>query len=153
MLLQLLRKEFYDDSTVGELYIDNELFCHTLEDKDRGLHYRMPLEDIIQQKVYGKTAIPKGYYKVINSYSPRFKKYLPLLLNVPGYSGVRIHNGNLPEHSLGCILVGQKPAINSPYKIINSKSTLSKLLSKLTAVEKDEEIIIEIMSDNSKGGV
>ena len=110
--------------------------CDTLEDTDRGL----TPENIGTKKIYGQTAIPKGTYQVIISYSPRFQKQLPLLLNVPGFQGIRIHAGNTPEDSHGCILVGQA----SNNKVINSRITMTSLLSILTKASKKEKITITI---------
>ena len=81
-------------STMGELYIGTKFLCYTLEDVER------------PKKIYGATAIPKGSYKGIVNVSARFKRMMPLLLNVPGFEGVRIHAGNTANDTHGCILVG-----------------------------------------------
>jgi hypothetical protein len=88
--------------THGKLYAVNEydgkeaFLCHTLEDvvRDAGV------------KIHGQTAIPKGVYELVVSFSNRFKKRLPLLLNVPNFEGIRIHGGNSENDSSGCVLVG-----------------------------------------------
>ena len=49
--------------------------------------------------------IPCGTYPVRVTFSPKFKRMLPLVLDVPGRSGIRFHRGTKPEHSRGCILV------------------------------------------------
>lgn len=143
MKLTLKRVHLLDTCTIGELYINDVFFCHTLEDLDRGLDKSMPLSAIKAIKKKHETAIPTGAYKVINSFSPRFKTYLPLLLNVPGYDGIRIHAGNNAAHTSGCILVGDYNGWLDK-RIINSTKTMAKLLSLLKAAEKKEEIIIEI---------
>jgi len=94
MKLKVVREEFTKNSTIGSLYIDGTFFCYTLEDVVRA------------EKIYGETAIPYGEYRVILSYSNRFKKILPEVLNVPNYSGVRIHAGNTKKDTHGCPLVG-----------------------------------------------
>ena len=98
--------------------------CDTLEDRDRGLDDTMNVEDIKKKKVYGETAIPYGTYKVSITYSNRFKKMLPLIENVKGFSGIRIHSGNTAKDSLGCILVGENKEVG---KVINSRKTFDVL--------------------------
>jgi len=143
MQLNLIRKYFTETTTIGELLINNEFFCHILEDADRGLFASMPLEEIKKKKVYAQTCIPYGSYKVINSYSPRFKEFLPLLLNVPGYAGIRIHPGNYASHTEGCLLPGKySPKVKD--MVSSSKVTFTKLMSLLSKASKKEEIIITI---------
>ena len=91
--------------TPGVLYFNNVRLCVTCEDEDRRLE--TSLEDVASRKVYGKTAIPRGKYKLITSFSNRFQRVLPEVLNVPGFTGIRIHGGNKAEDSHGCILVGK----------------------------------------------
>lgn len=86
--------------TLGKMYSDGLYICNTLEDEDRFLESG-------GEKVYGRTAIPRGRYKVVLDFSEHFQKQLPHVLDVPGYEGVRIHGGNRAEDSLGCILVGK----------------------------------------------
>ena len=91
--------------TQGVMYFNNVRLCVTCEDEDRRLE--TSLEDIKARKVPGRTAIPRGKYKLITSFSNRFQKVLPEVLNVPGFTGIRIHGGNKAEDSQGCILVGK----------------------------------------------
>lgn len=101
--------------TIGKLYIDGRYFCDTLEDVVRPTGV----------KVYGQTAIPAGQYDCELTYSPRFKRILPLLKDVPNFEGVRIHSGNTASDSEGCILVGENKVKG---KVLNSRVTLQKLL-------------------------
>ena len=101
MEIKLIREVFTDKSTIGRLLIDGLFYGWTLEDTDR------QLEEDKSRKIKGKTAIPTGRYRVIITWSPRFKRDLQLLLNVPGFEGIRIHSGNTPEDTEGCILVGK----------------------------------------------
>lgn len=94
-------------STIGKLFIDGTFQCNTLEDVDRDLLQTDSLDKIKSVKVYGKTAIPKGKYEVQVTFSNRFQKNLPLLINVPGFEGIRIHPGNTSEDTDGCILPGK----------------------------------------------
>lgn len=135
MELKLIRETFTEKSTIGSLYVNGIFFCYTLEDKDRKLESG-------GVKEYAKTAIPRGKYKVVNSFSNRFKKYLPELINVPQFAGIRIHPGNTADHSEGCILVGSTKAVDF---IGNSKMTFNKLMKAIQAVEKIEKINIEIV--------
>ncbi len=94
MELILKRETFTNESTIGSLTINGKFECFILEDKDRGLTDSMPLAEIVATKVYGKTAIPYGRYQIDWTMSARFKVMMPILLNVNGYSGIRIHKGN-----------------------------------------------------------
>ena len=134
MELKLIRETFTEKSTIGSLYVNGIFFCYTLEDKDRKLESG-------GVKEYAKTAIPRGKYKVINSFSNRFKKYLPELVNVPQFAGIRIHAGNTADHSEGCILVGATKAVDF---IGQSQVTFGKLMKAIQAVEKIEKINITI---------
>jgi len=84
-----------DRNIIGDLHVNDEFFCYSLEDEIR--------PDGV--KVYGKTAIPAGEYEINVTWSNRFKRNMPLLLNVEGFRGVRLHGGNDSSHSHGCPLV------------------------------------------------
>lgn len=139
--LKLIRKTFSNIATIGDLNSNNNFFCYTLEDFDRDLNRDGDLKDPGEIKVNGKTAIPRGKYDVIINMSNRFGRMMPLLLNVPGFEGVRIHNGNKAEHTEGCILVGSSKANNF---IGNSKPTFEKLM-KILQDPKVTKITIEIV--------
>lgn len=96
MKLSLNRTYLGQDCTIGTMSVDGVFTCYTCEDTVR------PLGD----KIYGKTAIPAGEYDVVITHSPRFDRDLPLLLRVPGFEGIRIHPGNIPADTDGCILPG-----------------------------------------------
>lgn len=137
---RIARKDGY---TIGQMSLNNEYFCDTLEDTDRGLKSTMSVDEILAKKRKGITAIPTGKYDVILTFSPRFKRVLPLLLNVKCYEGVRIHAGNTAEDTEGCLLVGENKERG---KVINSRATLERLMSLLLECEKRKEkmsIIIE----------
>lgn len=130
MILALKRKTFTKNSTIGELSIANKFFCYTLEDVIRKI------------KIPRETAIPEGEYEVIINYSKRFKKMLPLLLEVPGFEGVRIHAGNTVKDTEGCILVGNKKGIDMVYE---SKKAFEILMTKITEAIEKEKVYIEII--------
>jgi hypothetical protein len=127
MKLQLKRIAFEETYTIGKLSIDGKHFCDTLEDKAR--------PDGV--KVFGETAIPHGTYKVIITYSNRFKRRLPLLVNVPMFEGIRIHPGNTSVDTHGCILVGNNSEIG---KVTQSKYTFYNLFALLEKANSDIEI-------------
>lgn len=127
MKLSLIRKSRSEDFTLGELFIDGQFFCYTVEDKVRP----------IGEKVFGKTAIPAGSYNVIINMSNHFKKEMPLLLNVPGFEGVRIHSGNTADDSEGCIIIGMVKTENG---VGMSRVAFTKLMDKI----KGKELTIEI---------
>jgi hypothetical protein len=133
MELTLARKTLTEKSTIGQLFINGNLFCYTMEDCVRDV------------KVPGETAIPYGVYEVITNYSNRFKKVMPLLLNVPGFEGVRIHSGNTAEDTEGCILVGEKSHIEN--FIGNSKVTYDKFMPFLKAGIEEGKVILTITKE------
>lgn len=102
MKLELNRLQCDPDVTIGELRIDGEFFCWTCEDAVR----EVPNQSVWLWKIAGKTAIPRGRYVVTITMSARFKRDLPLLLDVPGFAGIRIHPGNTASDTEGCILPG-----------------------------------------------
>ena len=120
--------------TIGELSVNNNYVCDTLEDKVRA----------DGEKVYGETAIPSGTYTVTLSYSNRFKKTMPEILNVPNFSGIRIHCGNSSKDTEGCLLVGKWDGKTENW-ISDSKNSYNKLYSLLEeAFNKKENITITI---------
>jgi Family of unknown function (DUF5675) len=131
MELTLNRFAFYENSTIGRLNINGFFYCFTLEDAFRpdGL------------KIKGSTAIPAGRYQVVVNKSPRFQKELPLLLGVPNFIGVRIHSGNTPADTSGCILVGNN--YRKDY-IGESKNTEIDLVKKLKLLSMNESIWINV---------
>lgn len=138
MEIQVNRIARKDGYTIGRMSLNGVYFCDTLEDTDKGLNSTMPLDEILAKKVKAQTAIPTGKYDVILTFSPRFKRVLPLLLNVPGYQYIRVHNGNRPDSTEGCLLVGENKAKG---QVLNSRATLEKLMSVLLECEKRKEKI------------
>lgn len=104
MNLTLLRTKFFPTHTVGQLYIDDELFCFTLEDVVR----EVPGKDVKEWKIAGETAIPTGKYKVTLEDSPRFGPETITIHDVPGFSYIRVHSGNSAKDTEGCPIVGFK---------------------------------------------
>lgn len=135
LLKRIARKAGY---TIGKLYIDGAYFCDTLEDTDR-LDKGMTAAQLAAKKIPGQTAIPEGTYKVIVNVSPKFKRLLPRLMNVPGYEGVLIHRGNTPADTAGCILVGENKQVG---KVLNSTFYEDRLVDML---KHDNNIVIEVV--------
>lgn len=138
MELKLIRSVKTPTRTLGKLYVNGQEYGFTCEDVIRELGAKG------EGKVAGKTAIPAGKYEVVLSFSNRFQKYLPLLLSVPFFEGIRIHGGNNEEDSLGCLLVGAEG--NMKDKIWNCASKITGLVALLKSVEKTEKTWIEIVS-------
>ena len=105
MKLTLKRIALRSTYTIGRLYVDGNYFCDTLEDTVRDLNKNGKFDNG-EKKVYAKTAIPYGTYEIKWTYSPRFKKYTPQLMNVPSFAGIRIHAGNSSTDTEGCLLLG-----------------------------------------------
>ena len=140
------KKETY---TIGNLYVDGEWFCNTLEDKDRGLKSSMPLEEINKIKVYAETAIPAGRdvvkmavispkYNRVKWYKDNFNGRMPRLENVKGFSGVLIHPGTTAVDSAGCIIVGLNKKKGN---VLESRATFTKLWKKLEEAYKSKKTI------------
>jgi len=145
MELTLIRKFFKDTYTIGRLYNESAVICATLEDRVRNLSdYNKDgdFDDDGEGKIYGQTAIPCGRYKVIVNDSPGIKRRLPLLLDVPGFTGIRIHHGKNADWSSGCILVGENTMkatlTNGPYY----EDLVIRLIDKAT--EQGEQTFISI---------
>ncbi len=135
MKLLLMRTTGTKEFTAGRLLIDGLHECDCLEDEVRAV------------KLQGMTAIPAGTYQVIITMSARFKKRLPLLLNVPGFAGVRIHAGNTALDTSGCVLVGTRPDDDESV-LENSRAAMHDLQTKIqAALDANEEVWITIRND------
>ena len=134
----LLKREY----TIGKLYIDGEYFCDVLEPPTRDLN-KNGIFDNGETKVKNNTAIPFGTYNVIINRSPRFKRDLPRLLNVPDFDGVLIHRGNTKNDTFGCILVGENKVKG---KVVNSTPYEIELVKRCkAALSNNEQITIEVI--------
>ena len=124
MRLTLIRIANKPTYTIGKLYIDGCYYCDVLEDTDRGLDDSMEEKEIKAKKIKGQTAIPTGIYPVKITYSPKYKKLMPLVDNVKGYQGIRIHSGNTHKDTEGCLLVGKNKEVG---KVLESRKTNNSL--------------------------
>ncbi|RHH07890.1 hypothetical protein DW228_18325 [Bacteroides fragilis] len=144
MKLILKRKFKGETYTIGDLLIDGTFFCNTIEDKVRILTPKCPntpkgVSCTCKEKVYVRTAVPAGTYKVTMTYSPRFKRILPYLYDVPHFLGILIHSGNTEENSAGCIIVGTNSVKGKVLESRKTSDALNLLLSK------EKNITIEII--------
>jgi len=144
ILTRIAKRKTY---TIGRLYIreqvmdeylpgyEDRYFCDTLEPTWRDYEHGA-------YKVKGRSAIPEGRYAVVISYSPKFKQWLPILLGVPKFEGIRIHAGNTAKDTEGCILVGQNREVG---KVLDSRKWLNELKQKIVeAKDRGESVWITV---------
>lgn len=125
MLLRLERKQIHENTLRGRLFIDGVAYCDTIENASQ--------------------AIPTGFYPVRITHSPHWDELLPLLDNVFGRTGIRIHPGNTATDSQGCILVGEWDPLNT--RLLSSRRTFNALRQQMLATQRSREgIWIEIVS-------
>lgn len=120
--------------TIGRLYIDGKRISDTIEDRDRGLDDSMPAEQIRELKVYGMTAIPTGRYRIALTKSTKFRNrvwakayngLVPILQDVKGFTGIRIHPANTAEELLGCIAPGENTTVG---RVNNSTAAYYRIM-------------------------
>lgn len=140
MKLTLNRIALRQTYTIGKLYIDGKYFCDTLEDTVRDTN-KSGKFDNGEKKVKGKTAIPYGTYEIKWTYSPRFKKYTPQLMNVPSFEGIRIHSGNSSTDTEGCLLLGENKKVGM---VLNSRATINKFYPLIKEACSNGKVTIEI---------
>lgn len=139
MKLKLLRVTLGDTFTESKIYVDGVHECYTVEDKDRYL------EEGVNEKVYGETAIPRGTYKVDITYSSRFKRKTIEIKDVPYFTGIRIHSGNSSKDSEGCPIVGSVNERDDDDWVGGSKIAEKALLAKVqAALDNGEDVTIEV---------
>lgn len=141
MEIELTRTTKTNRSTIGDLKINGVFECFILEDKDRGLRQGMTLSELSALKIKHQTAIPVGRYEIAISFSQKFRKMLPLLLDVPAFSGIRIHPGNTDADSSGCLLPGKS---KEPNKVTSSRLAFTALFDKILAALQKEKVFITI---------
>ena len=138
MEIKLVRIAFKETYTIGKLYVDGKYVCDTIEDKDRGLDDSMSAKEILKRKVKGQTAIPTGHYVINITYSPKYKRMMPLLLDVKGFSGIRIHSGNTAKDTEGCLIVGKNKKVGM---VLESRDTYQRLFEMMQG---EKNITIDI---------
>jgi hypothetical protein len=137
--IELVRSTFGPNTSTGDLYADGVWQCFTLEDRVRPAGV----------KVKGETAIPEGVYRLIVTPSPRFKRRLPLLTDVPGFDGIRIHPGNSHKDTEGCILVGEGVnQFSDEPMLTKSVSAFNRLFEMIEeALEAGEQITVSVRNE------
>lgn len=142
MRLLLQRKYIKRDYTIGRLYVDGIYFSNTLEPTVRDLNRNGKFDDG-EKKIYGRTAIPYGVYRILFNWSPKFGRNLPRLQDVPEFEGVLIHSGNTVKNTAGCILVGENKIKGG---LVNSRYHSDLLNQKIDrAIQRGERVEIEII--------
>ena len=140
MKLILKRIAIRQTYTIGKLYIDDVYFCDTIEDTVRDINKNGKFDNG-EKKVHSKTAIPYGNYEIKWTYSPRFKKYTPQLMNVPSFEGIRIHAGNTSADTEGCLILGENKQVG---KVLNSRATINKFYPIIKEACSKGKVTIEI---------
>jgi hypothetical protein len=162
LLLHLLRYRFGPDATLGRLSVGPVHFGWVCEDEDRGLEARMTDEQIAAIKVRDETAIPIGVYRVSSTYSPKYAEAMrsygrtdgkmPLLHNVPGFRGIRIHSGNDESHTSGCLLPGLD-VDERGMRVLRSRDACRALYDAIWQAEDEgREVWIAITRDRNAWG-
>ena len=153
MKITIKRKYFKKGYTIGELYLnDCKMLCNTLEPESRGLRFQFDgnqrsnrLECATQaleaKKKYGKgkVAIPTGVYEVMTAVSTKFSAMRPFITGVPGFSGIMIHEGNTPEDTQGCILVGENTTVG---KVMNTRKYVERIIDAIKECERRKEKVM-----------
>lgn len=142
MDLLLERKYLKKEYTLGALSINGKYFCDILEDTVRDIN-KDGTFDCGEFKIKGHTAIPYGEYEIVLTYSPKFKRELPLLLNVPHFEGIRVHRGNSIQDTKGCLLPGEN---RERGKVLNSTKYEIELVDRIKkAIKNKEKVTIKII--------
>ena len=133
--MELLLKRVYtsSDYTIGRLYYKGQKLCDTLEPPSVGLKKESTAFQVMRaKKRFGVISIPPGIYQLLITKSPKFKQWLPLLMDVPGFSGIRIHPGNFPTDTQGCILPGWNVEKG---QVLGSKDATKKIIDIMTKLK------------------
>lgn len=142
MEIKLIRKYYQAKYTIGRLYVNNRFFSDCLEPPSLHLTERTALGTILIAKYKGYRAIPTGRYRILITRSRRFGRWLPLLLNVKGFEGIRIHAGNKPEDTRGCILLGFNR--RKGYVLDSTRCVLTLVKMMTEAIAKGEKVFVEV---------
>lgn len=143
MEITLKRRYLGPEYTVGSWYFDDVYLCDIMEDKVRDINRDGDLDDPGEGKVFAETAIPYGRYKIELSMSPKFKRVLPMILNVKHFTGIRVHRGRTAKHSHGCLLPGENKAKG---QVLNSEKYEIEIIKQMMdATNRGEKMFINII--------
>ncbi len=142
MELLLERKYLKTNYTLSNLYLNGKFYCNIIEDVVRDINKNGTF-DCGEFKISGHTAIPYGKYEIQVTYSPKFKRKLPLLLNVKHFEGIRIHRGNTEKDSSGCLIPGENTKRGMVLNSTKYELELTNLIE--SANKRGEKVIIEII--------
>jgi len=143
MNLELNRKEYPGEATIGGFYIDGVFQCYSLEDKDR--HLEDFLSAIDEYKIHGRTAIPRGRYQVIIDWSDKHRSLRLHVLGVPGFTGIRFDIANHTDEVQGCIALGMIRDSNKPDMVFSSTLAIKAVTVKvLQALLRGEEVWLTV---------
>jgi hypothetical protein len=131
MHITIQRRDLKDDRTLGAILVDGAHLAYTLEDAVRPV------------KIQNETAIPCGVYEVIVNYSQRFSRPLPMLLDVPNFTAIRLHAGNGPRNTEGCILIGKE---SDGERIWNCSAVVSELTFRIRNATSTGKVFIEVLN-------
>ena len=142
MEIKLIRKYYQAKYTIGRLYVNNRFFSDCLEPPSLHLTERSALGTILIAKYKGYRAIPTGRYRILITRSRRFGRWLPLLMNMKGFEGIRIHAGNKPEDTRGCVLLGFNR--RKGYVLDSTRCVLTLVKMMTEAIAKGEKVFVEV---------
>ena len=126
MNIRVIREPSIGVATGGVVFIDGFYECFSIEDVIR----EQPGQPVETWKVRGETAIPQGRYRVVLTHSQRFGRVLPLLVDVPGFRGIRIHPGNTAADTEGCLLFGTG---RQPGRVTGSQVACERVMQRFMA--------------------
>ena len=142
MELLLERKYPKSNYTISNLYVNGKFYCNVIEDAVRDFNKNGTF-DCGEFKISGHTAIPYGEYEIKVTYSPKFKRELPLLLNVKHFEGIRIHRGNTEKDSSGCLIPGENKKKGMVINSTKYELELTKMIKECN--NKREKVTIKII--------
>lgn len=145
----IIRTKFDEKWTQSHMYINDSYICDVIEPFDSGIYNSDKKDTILSmKKKYGKIAIGYGVYSIALQYSSHFKRVLPYLNNVNGFSGIMQHNGNDVSASRGCQILGE--VSNKDGYVVNSKNTVDDVVKRYSdAIESGDEIILTVVKSKN----